>query len=151
MNRAPYTASGEPWTINRNLSVFNAASYLMTLSFGMPILTRACSESADPADNNRSLKACDNPANQWTSNENWSNARYRKQRGSKQKSPEPAPECSDLAPVLHPVASVVIANDMFIGVRASARNREALHIDPCLLERPDGAFRLLVRVVYGDN
>ena len=35
-----YTASGAPWTINRNLSVFNAASYLMTLSLGIPILTR---------------------------------------------------------------------------------------------------------------
>jgi hypothetical protein len=40
---------------------------------------------------------------------------------------------------------------MFIGVYAPARNREALHIDPGLLEILNGAFRLLVRVVYGDN
>jgi hypothetical protein len=40
---------------------------------------------------------------------------------------------------------------MFIGMRAHARKREALHIDPRLLERLNGAFRLLVRVVYGDN
>jgi hypothetical protein len=40
---------------------------------------------------------------------------------------------------------------MFIGVCASARDREALHIDPGPLERLNGAFRLLVRVVDGDN
>src|ERR1017187_5069322 len=112
---------------------------------------QACSESADPADNNRSLKACDNPANQRTCNENWSNAWYCKECGSKEQSPEATPECSNLAPVLHPVTSVVVADDMFIDVRASARDREALHVDSGLLERLNGAFRLLVRVVDGDN
>jgi hypothetical protein len=40
---------------------------------------------------------------------------------------------------------------MFIAVYAPTRDREALHIDPGLLESLNGAFRLLVRVVYGDN
>jgi hypothetical protein len=40
---------------------------------------------------------------------------------------------------------------MFIGMYASARDREALHIDTGQLEGLNGAFRLLVRVVYGDN
>src|ERR1035441_5969205 len=122
MNLAPYTASGEPWTINRNLSVFNAASYLMTLSFGIPMLTRPAPRALTPP----TTTAPSRPATiQLTSgpNENWSNAWYCKECGSKEQSPEATPECSNLAPVLHPVTSVVVADDMFIDVRASEERR----------------------------
>ena len=40
---------------------------------------------------------------------------------------------------------------MFVGMCASARYREALHIDSGLLERLKGMFLLVVRVVEGDT
>ena len=35
---ARVTSSAVPWTMSRNLSAFNAASYFNTLSLGMPML-----------------------------------------------------------------------------------------------------------------
>jgi hypothetical protein len=58
--------------------------------------------------------------------------------------PESAPERTYPTPILHAIAGCVIADDVFIGVRISSYNRQALHIDACLLEFLDSLLRLLV-------
>lgn len=107
----------------------------------------ACPERTDSADNHSSLKTRDNPANERTSYEDRPDSRYGECSGPKQQSSESTPERSHFAPILHAIAGIVVANDMFIRVRILRGNRKALHIDACLLQFFDRVFGLLVGVI----
>src|SRR3984957_12925465 len=97
------------------------------------------------------FQRADDPGDQRTSHQDRPNARYGEERGAKEQAPESPPERADLAPALHAIAGVVIADDVFVRVCVFGDNGQTLHVYAGLLQFLDGMLCFFVCVVDGYN
>jgi len=99
------------------------------------------------SNDNCAFETSNNPRYDWTGCKNRSESWYEEETRSEQQPPEATPECSNLALIHHAIAGSVIPDDMFIRVRISSYNRQALHIDAGLLEFLYSMLGLVVSVI----
>src|SRR6185437_1091997 len=82
---------------------------------GDPNAVQACSERTQSTHHHRALKCTDDPSDQRPGHQYWPDTWNGKESSSKQHPPDTAPEGALLAPVLHPVAGIIVSDDVLIG------------------------------------
>ncbi len=76
---------------------------------------------------------------------------YRNENAAKQPTPKSAPDGAVFASELHPVAYIIKAGNLFIGVVSLTDNVEMSHVDAGICQFPDRGFSCLVIGEYGDH
>jgi len=137
--RAPSTSSAVPCAISRNFPALIEVSYFKTLSLGMPKLNRPAPKALKPP--MRIAPPARRQPKSRSHSDDWTDARYKQDCRAKQQAPQSAPKCSQLSPMLHPVAGMVEANYVFSRVIISTNNREFFQIESCLLQFLDSVPR----------
>src|ERR1039458_818057 len=89
--------------------------------------------SAQTAHQDRSFQCPNDPTDQRAGHQQRPQTGDPKECGAEQKSPQPTPEGAGLPPHFYPVARVVVADHMLIGVIVASNNRQFLHIETGLL------------------
>src|SRR5579863_1898390 len=108
-------------------------------------------EGTEPADYDGAFERANDPRHQRSRDDHRTNDWQPKERRAEQHAPETAPKRSQLAPVLHPLANVVVADDVLFRLVIPADDRELLHVEATPLKFTDGLFRLIMGFKYGDN
>ena len=145
------TSSAVPWATRRSLPFFTSVSYCTTLFFGMPMLYSPAPRAVSPPVTTALFERADDPHDERSRHEQLTDARHPEERGAEQQPPEAAPEGPQLAPVLHAVAGVVVADDMLFRVVILADDRQLLHVEAVLLKFADGVFGLVVGLEDRDD
>src|SRR5579872_252596 len=91
--------------------------------FWNPYAVKSGSQNTQTSHNHRAFQCSYNPCNQWSGHQDWADTRNCEKGRADQKSPKAAPECAVLAPILHAIASIVVADDLLICVVAFADDR----------------------------
>ena len=96
---------------------------------------------AQPADNDRVLDAGDRNGGEISKHDDMPDEGNGHEQAAKEQSPKTAPERTARAPKLDPVASIVKADDLFVGMVTLADNAEVLHLEAGRGQFFDGCFR----------
>ena len=96
------------------------------------------------------LQRSHDPRHHGTRSQHRTDAWNKKEGRSEQQSPDASPEGAGLAPVLHPVAGVVITDRVFVGMRIFADDGQSSHVGPCALKFLNRFFRFDMRTIDGN-
>ena len=91
---------------------------------------KAGAEGTKSTHQNRAFDCSHDPRNHRTGSQYRTDTGNGEKCGSKQQSPESAPERTGFSPVLHAVACIVIADHLLIGMGVLTDDRQFVHIGP---------------------
>ena len=97
-------------------------------------------QRAQTAHHQRAFQCADDITDNGSREEQRADTGNKKKGGAEQQAPETAPKRTRFSPVFYAVASVVIADHMFIGVVVAANDGEFFHVKAGLLEFLDCRF-----------
>ena len=147
MSRAFPTSSAVPCATRTNLPALIDVSYFTTLFLGMPRLKGPAPRALTPPTTIAPSRARDDPVDNGAGSNNGPDAWADQERPTDEHTPEPAPKCAPSAPVFHPVACVVEADDILLRLIVAADDGQLLDVKPTTLPLLDGIFCCRVLVV----
>jgi hypothetical protein len=108
---------------------------------------KAGAERTQAANNNSTLQGTDEPSDERTSNDQWTDAGDEKECGTEQPAPNAAPEGALRTPVFDAVAGILVADHVLICVVVTSNYGKLLHIKAGALKVFDAFFSASVSFV----
>src|ERR1700733_14170176 len=124
---------GRTMTDHEELARLQRRLQLQHAVLGNPDTIKTGADRAESTDYHRAFESRYDPGDDRAGHEHGAHAGDEEERRAYEQAPDSAPKCTELAPVFHSVASIIIADDLFFGVIVFANNRKLLHIEAGLL------------------